>query len=278
MSAVQSRHRPKLFQAKKPEHLFPVFFIPCLQRLCSYPTFYGIILKEINMSIQDNIIRIRHEIELISRVSERSPSEVTLMAVTKKQCTEAVSEALAAGISCFGENRIQEAAEKYTGHPARTMLHIIGHVQSNKAAKAVELADWIDSVDSLKLLKKIDGAAGKLGKTVQVLFEYNISGESSKSGFENESDLFEALEFAGKCKNVSPRGLMTIGPLSDNPDIIRSSFIRMRSIFEKAVQQYPQYQFDQLSMGMSNDWKIAVEEGSTLIRVGTAIFGARTQE
>ncbi len=229
------------------------------------------------MSIQDNISRIRHEIALASRSSERNPSEVTLMAVTKKQSTEAVSEALAAGISCFGENRIQEASDKYGDHPARAMLHIIGHVQSNKAAKAVELADWIDSVDSLKLLKKIDGAARQLGKIVQVLFEFNISGESAKSGFENEADLFETLEFAGKCEHVNPRGLMTIGPLSDNLEIIRNSFIRMRNLFEKAVQLYPQYQLDQLSMGMSGDWKIAVEEGSTMIRVGTAIFGLRTQ-
>ncbi len=227
------------------------------------------------MSIAGNIKNLTAQIAEAAEASDRSDGAVELMAVTKNHGPEAALAALEAGITCFGENRVQEAVKKYTGHPAQPYLHIIGHLQSNKVRKAVELAGWIDSVDSRKLLERIERTAAELNKQVEVLFEFNISREAAKSGFEDREHLFSAVEAAAAMEHVVPRGLMTVGPLTDDAAAVRADFKEMRRLFEEIQRSFPACRIDVLSMGMSGDWRTAVEEGSTMIRVGTAIFGAR---
>jgi PLP dependent protein len=227
------------------------------------------------MNIAGTIERLSKQTAQALQAAGRSDDSVALMAVTKNHGPEAVQAALEAGVVCFGENRVQEAVEKYAGHPAQPYLHIIGHLQSNKVRKAVELADWIDSVDSRKLLDRIERTAAELDKRIEVLFEFNISREAAKSGFEDRESLFSVISAAAAMKHVVVRGLMTIGPLTDDDAAVRADFKAMRVLFEEVQRSFPACQIDVLSMGMSGDWRIAVEEGSTMIRLGTAIFGER---
>ena len=204
---------------------------------------------------------------------------ITLMAVTKNHDKESVIQASIAGITCFGENKVQEAREKYNELPEADTLHLIGHLQSNKVTKAVDFFNWIDSVDSIKLLQKIHNSAKKLDKIIQILFEVNGSGESAKFGFTSEDDLFSAIELSRCLTNIRVRGLMTMGPLrkdgKTDEKSVRKVFSSLKTTFDKAKASFPDLQIDTLSMGMSGDWVAAVEEGSTVIRVGTAIFGVR---
>ena len=227
------------------------------------------------MNIEHNIELLRKSVLKRANDSGRDFNEITIMAVTKNHPVDVVLQAVSAGIDCFGENRVQEAAAKYQNLTERINLHLIGHLQSNKVAKAVRLFNWIDSVDSIKLLRKINQAAEKSGKIMQILFEVNVSGESSKYGFTSEEDVFSAIEVSQDLHFINPRGFMTIGPLSSHENLVRDAFRSLKKIFEQAKFSYKELQLDVLSMGMSGDWKIAVEEGSTLIRVGTSIFGKR---
>jgi hypothetical protein len=153
---------------------------------------------------------------------------------------------------------------------------MIGHLQTNKVSKVVPLVDMIESVDSIKLLQKIDSEALKCRKTMDVLLEYNTSGEESKSGFGSKEDLFECIEKAFELNNVRIRGLMTVGPL-EHPENTQSAFRFLKSLFDECRIRYGEKlaDFDVLSMGMSSDWELAVKEGSTLVRIGTSIFGER---
>ncbi len=227
------------------------------------------------MSIVKNIESLRKTLAKAATQAGRDPGDITLMAVTKNHSKDSVLQASAAGITCFGENKVQEARVKYNELPEADILHLIGHLQSNKAAKAVEIFNWIDSVDSIKLLQKINNSAEKLDKIIQILFEVNGSGESAKFGFASESDLFSAIEMSRCLSNIRVRGLMTMGPLSADEKSVRKVFASLKTTFDKAKVRFNDLQIDILSMGMSGDWVIAVEEGSTLIRVGTTIFGAR---
>lgn len=225
--------------------------------------------------IEESIIRIRKEIDTAARAAGRNPSSITLMGVTKTRSRDEVEEALRCSVTVFGENRVQEAAAKFEYEPWPGEFHLIGHLQSNKVKKAVTLASWIDSVDSEKLLEKINTHAEHLQKKVQILFEYNISGEKTKSGFRDPNCLFEAMLKASKMEWVEVRGLMSIGPLAGDDTAVRSAFRRMRSLFLQVQEEFTELPIDTLSLGMSGDWKIAVEEGSTMIRLGTALFGSR---
>ena len=203
------------------------------------------------------------------------------MAVSKTQPPERIRESYVAGQRLFGENRVQEFTAKNNAlrdlHAAE--WHMIGHLQSNKAAKTAELFRSVDSVDSLKLAEKLDAAAGLLGRKLDVLVEINVGGEAAKSGVAPRSSaLEELLMAAARLKALVFRGLMTVPPWSDDPQDARSYFRKLRELRDAiAARKLSAVVVDQLSMGMSHDFEVAIEEGSTCVRVGTAIFGERTK-
>ncbi len=239
-------------------------------------TFYFCILL---VSIAENIARIQERIAQAARRAGRDPAEITLMAVSKTFPAEAVREAYIAGISVFGENRVQEFSGKsWDLHDLRgAAWHLIGHLQTNKAAKAAELFTAIDSLDSVKLAEKLDATAERMRKTLPVLIEINVGGEEAKSGIDPESaELENILIVAPQWKNLTIRGLMTVPPYTDDPYAARPYFRQLREIRHKLTARHlPAVAFDTLSMGMSHDFEVAIEEGSTCVRVGTAIFGER---
>jgi PLP dependent protein len=230
------------------------------------------------MSIAANISSIQKRLSAAAQRAGRNTNDITLMAVTKTQPPERILEAYEAGLRIFGENRVQEFSEKAALlglHGAD--WHLIGHLQTNKAAKAAELFRAIDSVDSLKLAAKLDAAARRLGKKLDVLIEINVGGESAKSGVSSESPELEALLLAApQLEALAFRGLMTVPPFTANPEDARPYFRKLRQIRDAiAARKLPAVGMEQLSMGMSHDFEVAVEEGSTCVRVGTAIFGER---
>ena len=226
-------------------------------------------------NIKENYNYILENVEKAKKRSGRIHDEVSIMAVTKTKGSDIVEAAYSAGFRLFGENRVQEAGEKFTNFHKDANLHIIGHLQSNKVKKAVEISSCIQSVDRLKIAKKIDKICLELSKTIEVYLEYNTSGEESKSGFVNDEDFFHTLDEIVHMKNIKIRGFMTIGPLGSDESAIRKAFTYLRNLRDKANAKYPDAGITGLSMGMSGDYEIAVEEGATLIRVGTALFGSR---
>ena len=200
---------------------------------------------------------------------------VELMAVSKTHPLEAVLAAVDCGQLLFGENRVQEIQTKFPETRSAYQVHLIGHLQSNKVRKAVGLVDAIDSVDSLKLVRLINTEALKLEKRIPILLEWNTSGETAKSGFTDEREFFAVLDEAPQLQGVEIRGLMTIGPLTDNETMVRTAFAKLRNLARTCSERYPALSFDTLSMGMSQDFLWAIKEGSTMVRIGTAIFGGR---
>jgi hypothetical protein len=233
------------------------------------------------MSVAANIASVQERITAAARRAGRQPEEIALMAVSKTQPPERIREAYVAGQRLFGENRVQEFTAKNNAlrdlHAAE--WHMIGHLQSNKAAKTAELFRSVDSVDSLKLAEKLDAAADLLGRKLDVLVEINVGGEAAKSGVApHSSALEELLMAAARLKALVFRGLMTVPPWSDDPQDARSYFRKLRELRDAiAARRLAAVAVDQLSMGMSHDFEVAIEEGSTCVRVGTAIFGERTQ-
>ncbi len=233
------------------------------------------------MSIAANLAEIRERIARAAKRAGRNPDDVALMAVTKTQPAPRIIEAYEAGQRLFGENRVQEFAEKF-GALAKLQgakFHMIGHLQSNKAAKAAEIFHAVDSVDSAKLAERLNTAAEKLGRTLDVLIEINIGGEGAKTGIAPESaELEEILSGAPEWKSLRIRGLMTVPPFTEDPEGARPYFRRLRELRDRlAARQLPAVGLDQLSMGMSHDFEVAIEEGSTCVRIGTAIFGERAK-
>ncbi len=230
--------------------------------------------------------RIRYS-SILEKISEaaakslRGPSEIGVMAVTKFHPLASILVAYEAGIRRFGESRVQEAQEKAAGFRGRCLdasLEMIGHVQSNKAKKAVALFDCIQSVDSLDLLVELEKGAISAGKSLGVLFELHTA-EDSKSGFRDRDALFRACAFMSHPERkgaLIPFGLMTIAPLTREERTVHSAFASCREAFLDIKSQFGFPSFTTLSMGMSEDYIAAVEEGSTLVRIGTALFGART--
>lgn len=231
------------------------------------------------MSVIENIAHARERINTTARRAQRTPEDVVLMGVTKTVSASYIREAYAAGLRTFGENRVQEFATKIDALKdlADANWHMIGHLQTNKAAKAAELFAHIDSVDSLHLAQKLNSAAAELEKKLPVLVEINIAGESAKSGLApGSAELEELLRAAPELSWIEIRGLMTVPPYNQDPEQTRPFFRRMRAQFENiASQEFPGVRMKVLSMGMSHDFEIAIEEGSTCVRLGTAIFGAR---
>jgi PLP dependent protein len=232
------------------------------------------------MFIAENIARLREQIEAAARRMARNPSEIELMAVTKTVAPARIREAYEAGVCLFGENRVQEFEAKRDLLRALSGAHwrMIGHLQTNKAARAAELFDGVDSVDSVRLARKLNSAAAEHAKKFPVLVEINIGGEQSKSGITPNSDEMNSLlELAPELTSLEFQGLMTVPPHHDNPEESRPYFRQMRKLFaEVSNRKLPGIEMKVLSMGMSHDFEIAIEEGSTCVRVGTAIFGERT--
>lgn len=203
------------------------------------------------------------------------------MGVSKTFPPAFIREAYNAGLRIFGENRVQEFAGKAAAvrDLREAEWHMIGHLQTNKAAPAAEAFAAIDSLDSLKLAEKLNASAGKLGKKLGVLIEINVGGETAKSGLSPDSDeLEELLSAAPRLEQLEFRGLMTIPPFSDDAEEARPYFRQLRALRDQiAAQHLPAILMDVLSMGMSHDFEIAIEEGSTCVRVGTAIFGQRAK-
>ena len=208
--------------------------------------------------------------------SGRDPHDITLIIISKTRIADIVSMAIDCGIRHFGENKIQEAVPKINGLNKRysdLTWHMVGHLQTNKAKIAVVNFDMIQSVDSIKLARKISRIAQQLQNNVDILIEVNISGEESKYGI-NPDDVEQINGEIASLPNINVRGLMTIGPLTSDVADIRNAFRRMREIFESLLVRQNNV-FNILSMGMTDDYEIAIQEGSTMIRLGRAIFGPR---
>jgi PLP dependent protein len=231
------------------------------------------------MSIAENIARVRERITAAAARVGRDPLSITLMAVSKTVDRERIRQASQAGIRIFGENRVQEFEEKFPDPEDRrdAEWHLIGHLQTNKAKKSAEMFDAIDSLDSLRLAQKLNHACEALGKVLPVLIEINVGGEASKSGMPLDSpELEKLLQEMGKCEHLQVRGLMTVPPFTPNPEAGRPYFRLVRDLRDSiALRKLPRIQMDTLSMGMSHDFEVAIEEGSTCVRIGTAIFGER---
>lgn len=227
------------------------------------------------MSLKDTIKSIRSKIESAQKRGGFS-HPVQLIAVTKTHPFSLIQECYDAGITAIGENKIQEASQKFESFENMQDItrRFIGHLQSNKVNKCLKMFDTIDSVDSLKLAKRISNAALSLKKTVPVLLEINTSGETQKHGF-LPNQLDEIIECFNET-NIKIEGLMTVGPKTTEEKKTRDSFIQLRKMRDSISQLLNQPNLRELSMGMSGDYEIAVEEGSTMIRIGTALFGRRT--
>jgi pyridoxal phosphate enzyme (YggS family) len=231
------------------------------------------------MSIAENITKIQERIAAAATRSGRSHQEITLMAVSKTFPAESVREAYAAGLRVFGENRVQEFSSKI--ERLRDLRdaewHLIGHLQSNKTAKAAELFDAIDSLDSMRVAEKLNASVASATRKLRVLIEINLGGETAKSGLLPDSDeLEQILLSAPRWQNLKIQGLMTVPPYTEDPEGARPYFRQLRQLRDKiAVRNLPQIGMEVLSMGMSHDFEVAIEEGATCVRVGTAIFGTR---
>ena len=226
------------------------------------------------MSIAANLERVRNEVADACARARRDPASVALMAVSKMHPAEAILEAHAAGQRLFGENRVQEVAAKapLLQSLAGLSLHLIGPLQNNKTAKAAELFDAVDTLDSAKTAERLSSAAAALGKRIPVMIEVKLSPEASKHGLA-PGDLTALLSALSSLPNIEPRGLMTVPPWSEDAETARPFFQRLRQLRDEHLGQHPT--LIELSMGMSNDFRVAIEEGSTTVRIGTAIFGKR---
>ncbi|MGO9124226.1 MAG: YggS family pyridoxal phosphate-dependent enzyme [Terriglobales bacterium] len=233
------------------------------------------------MPISDNIAEVRRRIAEAAGRGGRNPAEILLMAVTKTQPPERIRAAYDGGLRLFGENRVQELAGKAEAlrDLPEAEWRMIGHLQTNKAAKAVELFTGVDSVDSLRLAERLNASAREMGKKVAVLIEINVGGEAAKSGVAAESEeLQELLQAAEGLKHLEFRGLMTVPPFTEDPQQARPYFRKLRELRDRiAGGRLPGTGMQVLSMGMSHDFEVAIEEGSTCVRVGTAIFGERSK-
>ena len=238
-------------------------------------------------TLRENLERLQSAIDQACRRAGRPRSEIELMAVSKTYPASTIAEAASFDLHLFGENRVQEFAGKSAdlaalrdagsvAAPEHIAVHLIGHLQSNKSARAAELFDGIDSLDSLRLAERLNEAARRLGKRLPVLLEVKLSSEETKSGIDPESaEAAELLEHLPDLAHLHVRGLMTIAPWGMAEDVTRACFRSLRQWRDRWAAANPRLPLDVLSMGMSGDFPIAIEEGSTRIRIGTALFGPR---
>jgi PLP dependent protein len=228
------------------------------------------------ISIADNLDRVREQIAKAAKKSGRSADRVELVAVTKTHPAEKVCEAIEAGQTLFGESRVQEARAKIPELPSSSRWHFVGHLQKNKVRHALPLFEMIHSVDSLGLAEDIDRIAQEEGLHPRILLEVNVAGEGSKFGFSPDR-LREQIEALLALPRLSILGLMTIPPLAEEAEASRKYFVQLRELRDQLQTEF-RVDLAQLSMGMTQDFPIAVEEGATLVRVGTAIFGERSRK
>lgn len=225
--------------------------------------------------LRKRVHEVKERIEAACRRAGRSAGSVTLVAVTKGVSAGAIFEAIEAGVVHIGENRVQEAAAKLPALPQGVVRHLIGHLQTNKSRQAVQLFDWIHSLDSLRLAEALDHRAVQAGRRVRCLVQVNASREPTKHGLDPDA-LLPFLARVGEFPGIEVRGLMTIAPHTDDEAAVRRAFALARTLFEAAAREgFPGVVMEHLSMGMSGDFEIAIEEGATMVRVGSAIFGPR---
>ncbi|MGB7062808.1 MAG: YggS family pyridoxal phosphate-dependent enzyme [Candidatus Zixiibacteriota bacterium] len=226
--------------------------------------------------IEENVKSVWSRIDKAAQASGREGEKIELVAVSKTVEPERINEAIRCGIEIIGENRIQEAEGKFKEITEPVKKHLVGHLQTNKAKKAVELFDFIQSVDNERIAKEISRRALDKGKVMEVLVEVNTSAEETKFGIEPDQAL-PLIETISRLEGIKIKGLMTIGLFSDNPEDTRPCFKRLKTFFEEIKSaNVPGVEMKYLSMGMTSDFEVAIEEGSNMVRVGTGIFGARS--
>jgi len=223
-------------------------------------------------SLQNRLSRVHDRIVAAAGRAGIDAASVTLVAVSKMMPVSVIQTALDAGVKIFGENRVQEARDKIATLGGRATWHLVGHLQTNKAKIAVQLFEVIHSLDSLKLAEALDRSGQQLGKTVRCLLEVNLGGEESKTGTSEEA-VRPLLEAAMQLTHLRIEGLMAIPPFLPDPEQVRPFFRRLRGLRDKLAQEG--FGLSQLSMGMTHDFEVAIEEGATMVRIGTAIFGPR---
>jgi pyridoxal phosphate enzyme (YggS family) len=221
-----------------------------------------------------NLRRVQECIVAAAARAGRDATEVTLVAVTKTQPPETIQAAYELGLRDFAENRLEEAEAKFDLLPEDVRWHMVGHVQSRKASRAVGPYALVHSVDSVKLARRLDRFANKAGRIVPILLEVNVSGEPSKYGLDPTS-VVAVAEAVLDLDHLRIQGLMTMAPVVPNQELARPVFAALREVGRKLQSQYPHYDWHHLSMGMTDDYEVAVEEGATIVRIGRAIFGER---
>ena len=227
------------------------------------------------VDIRANVKRVKERVAEAALRAGRDPSEITIVAVSKNFPVEAIEEAIEAGITDIGENRVQEAEAKFNRIGRVVRWHMVGHLQRNKVKKALNIFDLIHSVDSVRLLEELEKRAAQRGEVVEVLVQVNTSGEETKFGLKPE-EVEGFMEIAAQKEHVRVLGLMTIGPLVDDPEKARPCFAMLREIKERIEgMKLPNVEMRHLSMGMTNDFEVAIEEGADMVRIGRAIFGPR---
>jgi hypothetical protein len=226
-------------------------------------------------SIADNLVRVKEKIANAAIRSNRSPDSVKLVGVTKTVEVEQIKEAVSAGLHILGENYVQEARNKIEQVGGQARWHFIGRLQTNKAKYAVKLFDLIQTVDSLKLATELNRRAQPLGRVIPIIIQVNLAGEASKGGV-HPDECLQLIRQISEFTHLQIRGLMTMPPFFNDPERARPHFRQLRELSQVIAEaQLPGVEMHELSMGMSGDFEVAIEEGATLIRVGTAIFGER---
>ena len=228
-------------------------------------------------TFSENLRSVRERIGAAAARANRNPEDIRLMAVTKTFPTEQIEVARQAGLTLFGENRVQEAQSKYRSlvDDAELELHLIGHLQRNKAKIAASLFRCVQSIDKLQTAEALNRYCEELGTSVDILLELNTSGEETKFGFGDAEQLWLACGQIARLHALRIRGVMTVGPFTNDKDRMRRSFASLRECFDGLHSRYPRLPLDTLSMGMSGDFEIAIEEGATMVRLGTVLFGSR---
>jgi pyridoxal phosphate enzyme (YggS family) len=227
------------------------------------------------VDVGGNYRKIRERIADAAAKARRDPREVRLLAAAKSQSVEAIRAALAAGVTLVGENYVQEAADKKRLISESIEWHMIGHLQRNKVRMAMELFDLIESLDNLALARELDKEGAKRGKTIRALVEVNLGGEESKSGIAKDQ-LSPLIVELGKLAHLRVEGLMTVPPFRENLEEMRPYFRELRELRDQLNDsRLPNIQLKELSMGMTHDYTVAIEEGATIVRIGTALFGPR---
>ncbi len=227
-------------------------------------------------TVKERVEAVRERITAAALQAGRDPGEILVVAVTKTFSVDVIREAIAAGITDIGESRVQEARAKIAELDTPCRWHLVGHLQTNKAKLAASLFEWVHSLDSLRLAQALEREGSLLGRRVRILVEVNLGREEQKSGV-LEEELFPLLEAVGSLPHLSIEGLMAIPPFHPDPEAVRPYFRRLWRLKEEAISRFPELPLFHLSMGMSHDFEVAVQEGATMVRIGTAIFGARNR-